>query len=157
MKLQGAKYSQKGVSLYLTLIVMSLILAMVLGITSILVGEIGITKGLGDSLSAFYAADTGIEKVLYYDRKEVPTGGSRGLCNICASCADDVEDCADCDCDDGGGPCDIVTCANPCTCTFNTIFGERSFEINSDIGADGTIINSTGGYKETKRTIKTTY
>ncbi|KPJ56510.1 hypothetical protein AMJ49_04675 [Parcubacteria bacterium DG_74_2] len=56
--------SQHGISLYLVVLFMSIVLAMVLGLSTILIGELKITKGLGDSVIAFYAADTGIERIL---------------------------------------------------------------------------------------------
>lgn len=56
---------QKGVSLYLALVIMGILLALALGISTILVGQIKITKGMGDSVIAFYAADTGIERELF--------------------------------------------------------------------------------------------
>ncbi len=56
--------SQQGISLYLAIVFMSIILAMILGLTAILIGQLKVIKGLGDSVIAFYAADTGIEQVL---------------------------------------------------------------------------------------------
>jgi len=43
---------------------MAIFLAVALGLTTILIGQIGIIKGMGDSVVAFYAADSGIEKIL---------------------------------------------------------------------------------------------
>lgn len=54
----------KGISLYFGLIIMAIFLAVALGLTTILIGQMGIMKGMGDSVVAFYAADTGIEKIL---------------------------------------------------------------------------------------------
>jgi len=59
------KNSQKGVSLYLALMIMTLILAISLGISTILVSQIKMIRGMGDSIMAFYAADTGIERALF--------------------------------------------------------------------------------------------
>jgi Tfp pilus assembly protein PilX len=55
---------QKGVSLYLALVITTVFLAVALGLSSILLGQIGIVKGIGDSVLAFYAADAGIEEIL---------------------------------------------------------------------------------------------
>ena len=63
--------SQKGISLYLSILFMGIILSMILGMSSILIGQLKITKGLGNSAIAFYAADTGIEEILT-DREESP-------------------------------------------------------------------------------------
>ena len=57
-------YSQKGVSLYLAVIIMLILLAIALGVSTILVGQIKTIRGMGNSVSAFYAADTGIETEL---------------------------------------------------------------------------------------------
>jgi len=59
------KISQKGVSLYLALLIMAVLLSIGFGISAILFGQIKIIRGMGDSVVAFYAADTGIEEVLY--------------------------------------------------------------------------------------------
>ena len=62
--------SQKGVSLLLAVFISSLLLALSLGISAILISQIKMIKGMGDSVIAFYAADTGIEQALYnlYER-----------------------------------------------------------------------------------------
>jgi len=57
-------FSQKGVSIYLAVIIMSIILAMVLGMTTILTGQIKTIRGIENSVIAFYGADTGIERLL---------------------------------------------------------------------------------------------
>lgn len=55
---------QRGVSLYLAVLIMAIFLSIGLTISTILIGQISTIKGMGDSVIAFYAADTGIEKVL---------------------------------------------------------------------------------------------
>ena len=56
---------ERGVSLYLALLVMAILLSIGLGMSAISFGQIKIIRGIGDSVVAFYAADTGIEEVLY--------------------------------------------------------------------------------------------
>ena len=56
--------NQKGVSLYLTIVIMSIILGIVFGISAILLIQLKTIKGIENSVIAFYAADAGIEKVL---------------------------------------------------------------------------------------------
>ena len=56
--------SQKGISLFYSLIILSLISAAAMALSVILIAEIKITRGLGNSVIAFYAADTGAEKTL---------------------------------------------------------------------------------------------
>ena len=57
-------HAQRGVSLFLAIIVLSIILAIVFGLSAILVGQIKILRGIGKSVVAIYAADTGIEQAL---------------------------------------------------------------------------------------------
>ena len=61
--------SQKGISLVITFLIMAIMLAIVLGIGSILSGQIKIIGNAGDSISAFYAAESGIERTWYAFKK----------------------------------------------------------------------------------------
>ena len=56
--------SQKGISLYLVMVILSVVLAMVLGLAAILVTQIKTIRNVGYSVVALYAADTGIERGL---------------------------------------------------------------------------------------------
>lgn len=56
--------SEKGVSLYFAFMIMTILLAVALGISSILIGQIKMVREMGNSVIAFYAADAGIEEVL---------------------------------------------------------------------------------------------
>jgi len=56
--------SQKGLALYLSIIIMIILLSVVLGISAILLGQFKIIGNMEDSVVAFYAAETGIEYVL---------------------------------------------------------------------------------------------
>jgi len=58
------KSSQRGVSLYIAVLIMVILLAIVLGMSAILFKQIKMMKKMGDSVIALYAADTGVEKVL---------------------------------------------------------------------------------------------
>ena len=55
---------ESGLSLYLSIIIMTIILSIVFGISSILLSQLASIKGMENSVIAFYAADTGIEYVL---------------------------------------------------------------------------------------------
>ena len=59
--------SQKGVSLYLSLMIMAIILAIGLGLATIFVSRLATLREIGHSVVSFYAADTGIEQILYLD------------------------------------------------------------------------------------------
>jgi hypothetical protein len=60
--------AKKGVSLYLALVIMFILIAIALGVSLIIVSQMKMMKGMGDSVVAFYAADTGIEQTLYQVR-----------------------------------------------------------------------------------------
>ena len=53
-----------GSALYLTVVIMALLLAIALGLSAIIIGQLRLVRGLGYSVVAFYAADAGIEATL---------------------------------------------------------------------------------------------
>jgi len=55
---------QKGISLYIAFMVMTILLAIALGLSTIFISQTKMLKGMGNSVIAFYAADAGIEKIL---------------------------------------------------------------------------------------------
>lgn len=57
----------RGVSIYMAILVMSILLAVAIGTAAILLNQIKMIRSMGDSVVALYAADTGIERVLYYN------------------------------------------------------------------------------------------
>lgn len=65
LKCLNVKMTEKGSSLFLTILIMSILLGVSLGISTLLIKQIRIIKGVGDSVVAFYAADSGIEKAIY--------------------------------------------------------------------------------------------
>jgi hypothetical protein len=62
---------KKGVSLYLIIVIISVLLAVSLNVASLIIGGAKIIKGAADSVKAFYAADTGIEEALYNAKNSV--------------------------------------------------------------------------------------
>ena len=76
--------NQKAVSVYLTIVIMAVLLSVILGLSSIIVGGAKIAKVLGDSVKAFHAADTGMEKALYCVKNNA------GDCALSLACANDV-------------------------------------------------------------------
>jgi hypothetical protein len=58
------KLSQKGVSALFAILILSVMMAIVLGLSTIVVTQVRTVKGIGDSLIAFYAADAGIEYMI---------------------------------------------------------------------------------------------
>ncbi len=56
---------QKGVILYIVLLIISIFMSIVLTLSSISVSQTKIAWQAGDSVKAFGAADTGVEQALY--------------------------------------------------------------------------------------------
>ena len=56
--------SQKGLALYLSIMIMVILLAVVLGISTILVSQLKVIRNIENSVVAYYAAETGIEQAL---------------------------------------------------------------------------------------------
>lgn len=56
---------QKGVAIYLTISIIAVLSSALLALISLVVSQIEIVLTVGDSVVAFYAADTGIERILY--------------------------------------------------------------------------------------------
>lgn len=145
------KISQQGaVSLYLALMTMIILLAIGLGITTIIISQMRMIRGMGDSVVAFHAADTGIEKTIFYDRKVTPEG-ARGLCDICNSCP--ITDCKDCN--TNGADCDPLSCTD-CFISYYSDFDGKRYDIEGVVSGGVTTIKSVGKYKETKRAIEVT-
>jgi hypothetical protein len=59
------KENQAGVVLVMALIILSLVMVSVLAVSKIITGEIKVSLNTGNSIAAYYAAETGIEKALY--------------------------------------------------------------------------------------------
>ena len=66
--------NKKGASLLLTMLIMSAILAIAMGIAKLSLGEIKISRELPRSFVAYYAAEAGMEELLYLDHTGVIPG-----------------------------------------------------------------------------------
>jgi len=150
--------SQKGVSLIITFFIAIIILFIVLSISTLLYSEIKVIRNMGNSMSAFYAAESGVEKVLYYDRK-MPVGDTRGICNICTPGA--CPDCLGYNCeplDTALVGCNPETCSN-CKITFSgdIIQGKKYYNIDAIVNQQCRIsninLNSYGFYENVSRAI----
>lgn len=69
-KFGNVNKSQRGISLYLAIIVLGIISGIVFGLTSLFLGQIKTLTTIGDSMKSFYSADSGVEHSLYNIRKE---------------------------------------------------------------------------------------
>ncbi|MCD6233213.1 pilus assembly PilX N-terminal domain-containing protein [bacterium] len=70
--------TQKGVSLYLAVVILAVLMTGVLSLVALTVAEIKITSTVGYSTVAFYAADTGCEHSLYDILKKGGSGEVNG-------------------------------------------------------------------------------
>lgn len=69
MKKVKYKTKEKGiVPIFITMMIMIVSLAMVLGLTVIFVGHLRIMRGMGNSVVAFYAANAGVERLLHENK-----------------------------------------------------------------------------------------
>jgi len=59
-------YKNRGVSLYLSIVIITILLAVVLGLSAILAKQIKMIRGMENSVTAFYAAESGIEWILNF-------------------------------------------------------------------------------------------
>jgi len=128
----NVKMTERGVSIYLALMIMFISLTIGLEISLVIVSQMKMIRGIGDSVIAFYAADTGIERVLYEDETCYQAG-----CGLLPwNCIDPVN------CNEGrltGSFSD--TLLN--TATYETNFYDKAV-----------ITKSIGTYNKTKRAIE---
>ena len=126
-----------------------MLVASVLFTSLFLYSRISLVKNISNSVASFYLADSGIEKVLYYDRKIIPEGGIRGICYMCAQTPS-------CPSGEGGeGPSDdgflncqctslVAGTANPlsgcdptvcddCQISFTTSYGNKEYSVNATV------------------------
>lgn len=123
------KEKNRGVSLLLVIFIMSIILAVGLGISAITVQQIKLLRDIGHSVVAFSAADTGIEQSLYMLYK---SGGATST--FSGTCGD-------------------------ATYVVETICGNLNTSCPSGMTQDGELdayylTKSIGTYRETKRAIE---
>jgi Tfp pilus assembly protein PilX len=124
---------QKGASLYFAIIIMSVLLAIVLGIAAILVSQTRMIREMGDSVAAFFAADTGLERILYEDKMcRLPNCSGLGW-----PCVDNIN------CDDGRSASD-----SPVLGTL----GQAAYQVSLNNGASS--ITSVGTYNGIKRAMQ---
>lgn len=151
--------NQRGVSLIITFLIMTIMLAIVLSMTTILFNKVNIISNMGSSTSALNSALSGVEKTLYFDRKQIPIGSSRGFCNICDAC--DLTDCNNCQATAlSAGGCDATTCTN-CRVNYNSTFDDRIYYVDATVTPNSSdplifdmLINSKGFYRDIMRTVE---
>ena len=120
------RQSQQGISLYLAFMIMTVLLAIALGISAIAFGQIKTIKSMGDSVIALYAADTGTELVL-------------ANLDPLASCSNTDPDPSQC----------TGTLDNGAT------YSAKVYPLGGSCNGQYYCIRAIGIYKETKRAIET--
>lgn len=134
----------QGVTLYLTIVIMTALLAIVLGLSSILVSQLKMVKGMEDSVIAFFAADTGNERGLQYLKESgIPAAGSPATDDAFLDIDGNENMGANCPADLGDDACYVVG-----------VYASSDAEC-SGTGAAYYCIKSQGFYKETIRAIET--
>ena len=64
--------------MYLTIVIMAIVFAVVLGLSAVLFSQITVIRGIGDSVVALYIADAGVEQALFNIRKQDNLGNFSG-------------------------------------------------------------------------------
>ena len=149
---------EKGVSLIITFLIMTIMFAVVLGIITVLLVELKVVGNTGDSVSSFYAADSGVEKTFYLERASVAIGSpiGKGFCRICTTCRSITNDCSNCRLTAlASRGCRSSSCNN-CKVRYSSNFDNRKFDVEATItpGPSNPVffILSTGYYNNIKRT-----
>lgn len=65
---------EKGVSIYIAFMIMTILLGIALGVSSLLLSQINVLRGIGHSIFAFYATEAGLEYALYIANTDSPQG-----------------------------------------------------------------------------------
>jgi len=64
---QNKLQSQKGISIFLVIIVLAVISGVALGLVRIVVTELQTQRGIENSVFTYFAAEAGLERILYID------------------------------------------------------------------------------------------
>ena len=144
--------SQKGVSLFLTIIILSIILSIVLGLSTILVGQIKTIRVIGHSVVALYTADSGIEQTLKAVLDHMALGSSldptySGFVDLDGDSLETSND--------ASYKAEVVCCGPPAgpICYYNA-GNVCPITVNTDCVASYFCMRSVGTYKNTKRAIE---
>lgn len=136
---------ESGVSLYFAVIITSLLLAITLGLSTILISQIKILKEMGDSVIAFFAADTGMEKILFLDTTCLKSNCTSTLTlgSLCQSQMDLVP---------------TTTCVGLVNYSTSTtiLSGQAVVIATAAATTSGIIFKSKGIYRETQRAMEST-
>lgn len=68
----SSKGKHDGVSIYMVVVLLFVLFGLAVGLSSLVLGQLTILKSMGNSITAFYAADSGTEKMLYEIKQANP-------------------------------------------------------------------------------------
>lgn len=74
------KNKEQGISIYIAFMITTILLGIALGTSSLLFSQLGILKGLGHSIFAFYATEAGLERALYIDNTVCQGAEEHDIC-----------------------------------------------------------------------------
>ena len=125
-----------GVSLYLSILVLSAIFSLGFGLVGLLMGQLNIARDISRYVPAIYAADSGIERTLYKIRQ----GGAYETCSTTGPPAD----------------CDIPLTSIANNATYEVVILDSGVE-----WCDGAVTNkcvrAIGNLGETNRALEATF
>lgn len=126
-------FGEKGLAIVLALLVLSSILAIALGVSTILLKEVQFGKSAGLYIPALFAADSGIEKILTLRNDPDTFGGCRTKTDAMAR--------------------------DDCKLSNGALFWVkiRAKATDPTCGAENFCIESTGEYQGTRRAIEVNY
>lgn len=146
---------QKGISIIIVFLILTVMVAIILNVSSILLSQVKLMASFGNNISSLYAAESGIEKTLYFERHHIPFGQKTGFCNVCTLCKG--SDCKNCSLkptvEDGQNNCSISRCNN-CTLHYQTEFDQRLYNVEAQISNNVLYIESRGAYNNSSRTLE---
>lgn len=148
---------ERGAVLVVSVLIMAVMLAAVLGLAVLFSSQIKIAGEIGDATVSFYAAQSGAEEVLFFDKKQIPFGASRGFCNICNICGETGE-CANCQAVSLAAPeengCDVIACSNCRIVYESSVAGDKEYIIDARLTPSAFNIRAKGFYRNAARAIE---
>lgn len=133
--------SEKGVAIYLAIMVMTALLGIGFGISALFTNQLKVLRGIGDSVFAFYAADGGIERVLQVDSCINKIVESERLSCIRATINNPAFDDSNCK----GSPTPDDPIANATECRKQAIVAIDPGSLNLSNGASYALLIKLGG------------
>lgn len=141
---------QKGLSLYLVIIIMAILLGVVLGITAILASQLKMIRGMENSVIAFYAAETGIEEILRDVYADVYTGSEIEALPYDRSMSNGASYTVDIACCDPASP-------GPNGCVWNGTSCPSQITIDPNCPGIYYCMRSVGSFAGVKRAIRVSF